>query len=152
MLHYDVKKKHSKCIQLTWKLTRKNIFTVDFCFTESWYPTLFIVTSIAQRHASPEFQPSATNQLYPQHKHLLVKRSQRCKVGRHHAFCVKFYLSRIVFLGIGVEMSREKTNYTRCPEHTGYLNRETTLAPIMILCSTVFQLDMPNVDVMFKWF
>jgi len=38
------------------------------------------VTNIAQRHANPELQPSTTDQLYPTHKHLLIRRSVRCKV------------------------------------------------------------------------
>ena len=42
---------------------------------------LCTVTNIAQRHANPELQPVTTDKLYPTHKHLLIKRSVRCKVG-----------------------------------------------------------------------
>jgi len=41
-----------------------------------------LVTNIAQRHGNPEFQPATTDQLYPVHKHLLIRRSVRCKVSR----------------------------------------------------------------------
>jgi dynactin-4 len=37
-------------------------------------------TTIGQRLGSPEFQPSESIDLYPRHKHLLIRRSLRCKV------------------------------------------------------------------------
>jgi len=40
------------------------------------------VTNIAQRHANPELQPASTEDLYPSHKQLHVRRSVRCKVLR----------------------------------------------------------------------
>ncbi|XP_074647458.1 dynactin subunit 4-like [Tubulanus polymorphus] len=42
------------------------------------------VTTISQRLASPEFQPETTSNLYPIHKHLLIKRSLRCRECEHN--------------------------------------------------------------------
>merc|ERR1719244_1651097 len=41
-------------------------------------------TAIPQRISQPEYQPSLTSRLYPQHTHLLIKRSQRCKTCEHN--------------------------------------------------------------------
>ncbi|KAL5018889.1 hypothetical protein ScPMuIL_004611 [Solemya velum] len=42
------------------------------------------VTTITQRLASPEFQPTITNDLYPKRKHLLIRKSMRCKECEHN--------------------------------------------------------------------
>lgn len=39
------------------------------------------VTTLRQRLLQPDFQPICASQLYPRHKHLLIKRSLRCRVG-----------------------------------------------------------------------
>jgi len=41
---------------------------------------MYVVTNIAQRHANPELQAATTDELYPRHKQLLIRRSVRCKV------------------------------------------------------------------------
>ncbi|KAG2455275.1 DCTN4 protein, partial [Polypterus senegalus] len=38
------------------------------------------VTTLRQRLLQPDFQPICASQLYPRHKHLLIKRSLRCRV------------------------------------------------------------------------
>ncbi|ELU17017.1 hypothetical protein CAPTEDRAFT_175615 [Capitella teleta] len=42
------------------------------------------VTNIKQRHANPDVQPMKTTDLYPKHKHLLIKCSQRCRECEHN--------------------------------------------------------------------
>lgn len=42
------------------------------------------MSTISQRHASPDFQPSESSALYPLHKHLLIRRSLRCKECEHN--------------------------------------------------------------------
>uniref|UniRef100_A0A2P2I6C7 Dynactin subunit 4 n=1 Tax=Hirondellea gigas TaxID=1518452 RepID=A0A2P2I6C7_9CRUS len=54
----------------------------DNIFTEP--VVLSQVCSMSQRLACPEQQPTATSQLYPLHKHLLVKRSLRCRHCEHN--------------------------------------------------------------------
>ena len=55
------------------------------------------VTSMSQRLSSPEFQPTTTESLYPLHKHLLIKRSQRCKECEHNLSKSEFNPSSIKF-------------------------------------------------------
>uniref|UniRef100_A0A4W5LCA0 Dynactin subunit 4 n=1 Tax=Hucho hucho TaxID=62062 RepID=A0A4W5LCA0_9TELE len=38
------------------------------------------VTTLRQRLLQPDFQPAGASQLHPKHKHLLIKRSLRCRV------------------------------------------------------------------------
>ena len=50
------------------------------------------VTTLRQRLLQPDFQPSGASQLHPKHKHLLMKRSLRCRV-RLGLFCfVEWFL------------------------------------------------------------
>ncbi|XP_049804176.1 dynactin subunit 4 [Schistocerca nitens] len=42
------------------------------------------ITTLTQRLAQPEFQPTKVSQLYPAHKQLLIKRSQRCRSCEHN--------------------------------------------------------------------
>ncbi|XP_066303938.1 dynactin subunit 4-like isoform X1 [Branchiostoma lanceolatum] len=55
------------------------------------------VTSIAQRLSQPDEQPTLTNSLYPIHKHLLVKRSLRCKECEHNLSKPEFNPASIKF-------------------------------------------------------
>jgi dynactin-4 len=55
------------------------------------------VTSISQRHASPEFQPTSTDQLHLNHKHLLIKQSLRCKECDHNLCKPEYNPSSIKF-------------------------------------------------------
>jgi dynactin-4 len=55
------------------------------------------VTSLSQRHANPEFQPATTAELYPRHKHLLIKRSQRCRDCEHNLSKPEFNPASIKF-------------------------------------------------------
>lgn len=41
---------------------------------------VFPVTTLRQRLLQPDFQPAGASQLHPRHKHLLMKRSLRCRV------------------------------------------------------------------------
>jgi len=45
---------------------------------------LFTVTSMSQRLAQLEQQPQLISQLFPKHKHLMIKRSQRCRRCEHN--------------------------------------------------------------------
>eukprot|EP00058_Branchiostoma_floridae_P010590 XP_002596078.1 hypothetical protein BRAFLDRAFT_276138 [Branchiostoma floridae] len=55
------------------------------------------ITSIAQRLSQPDEQPTLTNKLYPIHKHLLVKRSLRCKECEHNLSKPEFNPASIKF-------------------------------------------------------
>jgi len=45
---------------------------------------LYNVTSLDQRFAQLEFQPESVDNIYPTHKHLMIKRSQRCRRCEHN--------------------------------------------------------------------
>jgi len=45
---------------------------------------LFNITSMSQRLAQLEFQPEKIIELFPKHKHLMIKRSQRCRRCEHN--------------------------------------------------------------------
>lgn len=45
-----------------------------------WFSLCHAVTTLHQRLLQPDFQPICASQLYPRHKHLLIKRSLRCRV------------------------------------------------------------------------
>lgn len=55
------------------------------------------VTNMAQRLATPEFQPSSAEKLHPCHKRLLIKRSQRCKECEHNLSKPEYNPSSIKF-------------------------------------------------------
>ncbi|XP_077863714.1 dynactin subunit 4-like [Saccoglossus kowalevskii] len=55
------------------------------------------VCTISQRLSQPEYQPFYTKQLYPRHKHLLIKRSQRCRECEHNLSKPEFNPSSIKF-------------------------------------------------------
>lgn len=44
------------------------------------FSCLLPVTTLRQRLLQPDFQPAGASQLHPRHKHLLMKRSLRCRV------------------------------------------------------------------------
>ena len=59
-----------------WGILKNNsklfcCFSFQFCFVQ--------VTSLDQRFAQLEFQPESVDNIYPTHKHLMIKRSQRCR-------------------------------------------------------------------------
>ncbi|XP_070543936.1 dynactin subunit 4-like isoform X2 [Ptychodera flava] len=55
------------------------------------------VCTITQRLSQPEYQPHYIKQLYPMHKHLLIKRSQRCRECEHNLSKPEFNPSSIKF-------------------------------------------------------
>lgn len=55
------------------------------------------VNNIKQRLANPEFQPMTGQDLYPTHKHMLIKRSQRCKECEHNLCRPEYNPSAIKF-------------------------------------------------------
>lgn len=55
------------------------------------------VTNITQRLANPEFQQASADGLYPIHKHLLIKRSLRCKECEHNLSKPEYNPSSIKF-------------------------------------------------------
>ncbi|XP_071952009.1 dynactin subunit 4-like [Antedon mediterranea] len=55
------------------------------------------VAAIEQRHMQPEFSCSNINELFPRHKHLLIKRSQRCRECEHNLSKPEFNPSSIKF-------------------------------------------------------
>ncbi|XP_064458571.1 dynactin subunit 4-like [Ornithodoros turicata] len=54
-------------------------------------------TTITQRHLQPDFQPVNASQLYPRHKQLQIKRSQRCRGCDHNLSKPEFNPSSIKF-------------------------------------------------------
>ncbi|XP_042203259.1 dynactin subunit 4-like [Homarus americanus] len=67
----------------------------DEIFTEE--VVLSSVTDMEQRMASPEWQPEKTSDLYPLHKHILVKRSLRCRHCEHNLSKPEYNPSSIKF-------------------------------------------------------
>ncbi|CAN8020349.1 unnamed protein product [Ixodes persulcatus] len=55
------------------------------------------VCTIMQRLMQPEFQPTVTSELFPKRKHLLIKRSQRCRECEHNLSKPEFNPSSIKF-------------------------------------------------------
>ncbi|XP_064633333.1 dynactin subunit 4-like isoform X3 [Lineus longissimus] len=55
------------------------------------------VTTMKQRLSSTEFQPEDVKDLYPIHKHLLIKRSQRCRECEHNLSKPEFSPASIRF-------------------------------------------------------
>lgn len=59
---------------------------------------LFIlVTSLNQRFSQPDLQPEKTSDLSPIHKHLFIKRSQRCRECEHNVYKPEYNPSSIRF-------------------------------------------------------
>lgn len=59
------------------------LYTSDFeqvTVNQAWFLPFMLVTTLQQRLLQPDFQPICASQLYPRHKHLLIKRSLRCRV------------------------------------------------------------------------
>ncbi|MBN3289173.1 DCTN4 protein, partial [Polypterus senegalus] len=55
------------------------------------------VTTLRQRLLQPDFQPICASQLYPRHKHLLIKRSLRCRKCEHNLSKPEFNPTSIKF-------------------------------------------------------
>ncbi|KAJ7361752.1 Dynactin subunit 4 [Desmophyllum pertusum] len=55
------------------------------------------VPHLSQRLCQPDFQPGAIGDLHPRHKHLLAKRSQRCRECEHNLSKPEFNPSSIKF-------------------------------------------------------
>uniref|UniRef100_A0A8C5AZM1 Dynactin subunit 4 n=1 Tax=Gadus morhua TaxID=8049 RepID=A0A8C5AZM1_GADMO len=55
------------------------------------------VTTLRQRLLQPDFQPSGASQLHPKHKHLLMKRSLRCRKCEHNLSKPEFNPTSIKF-------------------------------------------------------
>ncbi|XP_056294761.1 dynactin subunit 4 isoform X1 [Pseudoliparis swirei] len=55
------------------------------------------VTTLRQRLLQPDFQPSGASQLHPRHKHLLMKRSLRCRKCEHNLSKPEFNPTSIKF-------------------------------------------------------
>uniref|UniRef100_A0A6I8NXE3 Dynactin subunit 4 n=1 Tax=Ornithorhynchus anatinus TaxID=9258 RepID=A0A6I8NXE3_ORNAN len=55
------------------------------------------VTTLRQRLLQPDFQPVCASQLYPRHKHLLIKRSLRCRKCEHNLSKPEFNPTSIKF-------------------------------------------------------
>ncbi|XP_014054051.1 dynactin subunit 4 isoform X1 [Salmo salar] len=55
------------------------------------------VTSLRQRLLQPDFQPAGASQLHPKHKHLLIKRSLRCRKCEHNLSKPEFNPTSIKF-------------------------------------------------------
>lgn len=65
--------------------------TLPFC----WIPS---VTTLRQRLLQPDFQPAGASQLHPRHKHLLMKRSLRCRVSITSGFHFSSSNTRLLLL------------------------------------------------------
>ncbi|XP_061421050.1 dynactin subunit 4 isoform X2 [Lethenteron reissneri] len=55
------------------------------------------VTTLPQRLMQPEFQQDSTSQLHPRHKHLLIKRSLRCRKCEHNLSKPEFNPTSVKF-------------------------------------------------------
>uniref|UniRef100_A0A3P8WKR0 Dynactin subunit 4 n=1 Tax=Cynoglossus semilaevis TaxID=244447 RepID=A0A3P8WKR0_CYNSE len=55
------------------------------------------VTTLRQRLLQPDFQPADVSQLHPRHKHLLIKRSLRCRKCEHNLIKPEFNPTSIKF-------------------------------------------------------
>ncbi|XP_032384556.1 dynactin subunit 4 [Etheostoma spectabile] len=55
------------------------------------------VTTLRQRLLQPDFQPAVASQLHPRHKHLLMKRSLRCRKCEHNLSKPEFNPTSIKF-------------------------------------------------------
>uniref|UniRef100_A0AAR2IQ26 Dynactin subunit 4 n=1 Tax=Pygocentrus nattereri TaxID=42514 RepID=A0AAR2IQ26_PYGNA len=55
------------------------------------------VTTLRQRLLQPDFQPAGASQLHPKHKHLLMKRSLRCRKCEHNLSKPEFNPTSIKF-------------------------------------------------------
>uniref|UniRef100_H3BB34 Dynactin subunit 4 n=1 Tax=Latimeria chalumnae TaxID=7897 RepID=H3BB34_LATCH len=55
------------------------------------------VTTLRQRLLQPDFQPTGASQLHPRHKHLLIKRSLRCRKCEHNLSKPEFNPTSIKF-------------------------------------------------------
>lgn len=64
------------------------IIFVSLALFEFWCrcSCVCLVTTLRQRLLQPDFQPAGASQLHPRHKHLLMKRSLRCRVGTTSGF------------------------------------------------------------------
>ncbi|MFT7802643.1 dynactin subunit 4 isoform X2 [Arapaima gigas] len=55
------------------------------------------VTTLRQRLLQPDFQPAGASQMFPKHKHLLIKRSLRCRKCEHNLSKPEFNPTSIKF-------------------------------------------------------
>ena len=55
------------------------------------------VCNMSQRLWCPEHQPHSSSELYPLHKHMLVKRSLRCRHCEHNIIKAEYNPSSIKF-------------------------------------------------------
>lgn len=62
------------------------IFVPNCSRVESKFCCVLPVTTLRQRLLQPDFQPAGASQLHPRHKHLLMKRSLRCRVSATSGF------------------------------------------------------------------
>lgn len=71
--------------RVCWLPTLRNVFPI-LCRSDNGSQVgskiccVLPVTTLRQRLLQPDFQPAGASQLHPRHKHLLMKRSLRCRV------------------------------------------------------------------------
>uniref|UniRef100_A0A4W5LCD2 Dynactin subunit 4 n=1 Tax=Hucho hucho TaxID=62062 RepID=A0A4W5LCD2_9TELE len=70
---------------------------VDHVVLTPWCGLCFTVTTLRQRLLQPDFQPAGASQLHPKHKHLLIKRSLRCRKCEHNLSKPEFNPTSIKF-------------------------------------------------------
>ncbi|XP_066303942.1 dynactin subunit 4-like isoform X5 [Branchiostoma lanceolatum] len=96
MQNLSLKEEEQKLVKITPNMAVEEVEGLP----EDIYTTpinLAHITSIAQRLSQPDEQPTLTNSLYPIHKHLLVKRSLRCKECEHNLSKPEFNPASIKF-------------------------------------------------------
>ncbi|XP_035669788.1 dynactin subunit 4-like isoform X6 [Branchiostoma floridae] len=96
MQNLSLKEEEQKLVKITPNMAVEEVEGLP----EDIYTTpinLAHITSIAQRLSQPDEQPTLTNKLYPIHKHLLVKRSLRCKECEHNLSKPEFNPASIKF-------------------------------------------------------
>ncbi|XP_038839940.1 dynactin subunit 4-like, partial [Salvelinus namaycush] len=70
---------------------------LDHVVLTPWCVLCITVTTLRQRLLQPDFQPAGASQLHPKHKHLLIKRSLRCRKCEHNLSKPEFNPTSIKF-------------------------------------------------------
>uniref|UniRef100_A0A8C2PWF1 Dynactin subunit 4 n=1 Tax=Cyprinus carpio TaxID=7962 RepID=A0A8C2PWF1_CYPCA len=98
------------------------------------------VTTLRQRLLQPDFQPAGASQLHPRHKHLLMKRSLRCRKCEHNLSKPEFNPTSIKFkIQLVATKSKFGVNINTAPKATTHSFPRQTLFTLSGLTITVLQ-------------
>lgn len=81
---------HTHCLISVYVLSTRVVLACQ-CFSHTNCVCVCVraVTTLRQRLLQPDFQPAGASQLHPKHKHLLMKRSLRCRVRIWHTHSLR---------------------------------------------------------------